>query len=69
MFGSKAKWTQITHIFWNDEYECSACGETADQPYNVCPNCGRRMAGTDYDANWVDEIELGIPIDGRKKRR
>ena len=29
----KAHWTQHTHLFKNDKYECSACGAMHDKPY------------------------------------
>ena len=55
--GRKAYWIQHTHIFSDDEYECSACGYCARKPYSTCPGCGRRMGGSKYDASWVDDME------------
>lgn len=52
-----AKWTQKTHLFLKDEYECSACGARTDKPYRTCPRCGLPMRGSKYDPSWVDEME------------
>lgn len=52
----KAYWTQHTHLFEDDEYECSACGAMHDKPYAVCPNCNSHMGKVKYDASWVDEM-------------
>ena len=59
MFGEKkdrAYWIQKTHLFQEDEYECSACGRRFDKPYVRCPNCSRNMVKSKYDPSWVDEI-------------
>ena len=61
MFGSKkdtAFWTQKTHLFRPDEYECSACGRRFARPSAECPHCGRRMTKSKYDPSWVDEAEI-----------
>lgn len=52
----KAHWTQHTHLFKKDEYECSACSAIHDKPYVVCPSCNSRMGRVKYDASWVDEM-------------
>ncbi len=52
----KAYWTQHTHLFKKDEYECSACGAMYDKPCAVCPNCNSQMGKAKYDASWVDEM-------------
>ena len=52
----KPHWTQHTHLFKKDEYECSACGAMHDKPYTVCPNCNSQMGKAKYDASWVDEM-------------
>lgn len=52
----KPHWTQHTHLFKKDEYECSACGAMHDKPYAVCPNCNSQMGKAKYDASWVDEM-------------
>lgn len=52
----KAHWTQHTHLFKKDEYECSACGAMYDKPYAVCPNCNSQMGKAKYDASRVDEM-------------
>ena len=54
----KGYWIQRTHIFQNDEYECSVCKNRTDKPYSVCPRCGSQMKGSRYDPSWVDEMEL-----------
>ncbi len=53
-----AHWTQRTHMFRRDEYECSACGACSDRPYEVCPHCGAQMRGSKYDPSWVDEMAI-----------
>ncbi|MBQ9826785.1 MAG: hypothetical protein IJM61_06365 [Firmicutes bacterium] len=58
-----AYWTQRTHIFRSDEYECSACGAKTDRPYKRCPNCRAIMKSARYDPSWVDEIEFMDAID------
>lgn len=52
------KWIQHTHFLKNDEYECTNCGYIADRPYATCPSCGNDMNGSDYDPEWVDEMEI-----------
>ena len=52
-----AHWTQRTHLFRADEYICSACKASCDEPYMVCPSCGAPMKKSKYDPSWVDEIE------------
>ncbi len=53
----KAYWIQYTHVFKDDDYECSLCGCTVKEPYAVCPNCGNKMTGSKYDPSWIDEME------------
>ena len=50
-------WIQHTHLFDDDEYECSVCRAAADRPYLFGPRCGAKMAGIRSDASWVDEAE------------
>lgn len=52
-----AHWIQKTHLFRADEFICSACSAKSDKPYIACPNCGKAMKKTKYDASWVDEAE------------
>ncbi len=52
-----AHWIRRTHLLRADEYVCSACGGRSERPRQRCPNCGRDMTGTEYDASWVDEAE------------
>ena len=52
-----ARWTQHTHLLRVDEYICSACQASFDQPYDVCPSCGTPMKELRYDPSWVDEAE------------
>lgn len=54
----KAYWTQRTHMFRRDEYECSSCGNCTDKPYKTCPFCGKPMKGLKYDPFDVDEMEM-----------
>ena len=54
----KAYWTKKTHIFKKDEYICSGCHYIADKPCKNCPSCRSKMNGSNYDPNWVDEIEM-----------
>lgn len=49
----KAHWTQHTHLFKKDEYECPVCGAMYDKPYAVCSNCNSQMGKAKYDASWV----------------
>ena len=51
-------WTQHSHLFADDEYFCSACGEKVKFPVPVCPGCGAKMGASRDDANWVDEAEI-----------
>lgn len=55
---SKTYWTQHTHLFKNDEYECSVCGAVQDKPYTVCPGCNSQMSKVKYDASWIDEMAV-----------
>ncbi len=50
-----ADWIKNTHLFDPDDYECSACGSKADEPYDRCPCCGREMTGEKDGGSWVDE--------------
>ncbi len=52
-----AHWIRRTHIFRQDEYECSACGIRTKKPVKTCPGCGLPMKGSKYDPSWVDEME------------
>ena len=52
-----AYWIRHTHVFRDDEYECSACGCTTTEPYPICPECGSSMDGSKSDLNWIDEME------------
>ena len=54
----KTRWIQHTHLFKNDEYECSDCGAIYNKPYATCPNCNSKMGKTKYEASWVDEMEV-----------
>lgn len=54
----KAKWDQITHFLKNDEYICSECGYNAKKPFKKCPGCSSQMKGTNYDPEWVDEMDF-----------
>lgn len=54
---NKAYWIRHSHVFRHDEFECSACGETADKPRKTCPHCGSAMKGVQGDTGWVDEME------------
>ena len=53
----KAYWIQHTHIFSADEYKCSNCRYTGNKPYRYCPSCNAKMARSEYDPSWVDELE------------
>ena len=53
-----AHWIQYTHLFREDEYECSVCGAKSDKLYRTCPHCGIQMKGSKNDLSWVDEIVL-----------
>ena len=37
------RWKRLSS-FW---LECSCCGDTSENPYNYCPECGARMDGVD----------------------
>lgn len=52
----KPYWTQHTHLFSDDEYECSACNALYDRPYNVCPDCKTRIVKIKYDPSWITEM-------------
>ena len=52
----KAYWTQRTHLFTKDEYECSKCHALCDEPYVICPNCHADMGKIKYDGAWIDEM-------------
>ena len=54
---NNAYWIQHTHLFRQDEYECSACGNVSYKAYSNCPSCGARMRSSEYDPSWVDEAE------------
>lgn len=53
-----AYWIQHTHLFRQDEFECSACGHTEDRACGECPACGARMHSSKYDPSFVDEAEI-----------
>ena len=52
-----AKWIRSTHIFYSEEYECSACGAKLGKTKKTCPNCGAVMKGAKNDLGWGDEME------------
>ena len=52
-----AHWTRRTHLFRADEFICSACGSSCENPYTSCPVCGATMKKTKVDPSWVDEAE------------
>ena len=53
----EAHWIQKTHLFRADDFICSVCGFVSDEPYMVCPGCGKPMKKERYEASWVDEAE------------
>ena len=60
----RARWIQKTHLFRADEYICSRCGVSYNQPYRVCPNCQSVMGNSKYDPSWIDEAEeLSVILD------
>ena len=60
-----AYWVLETHLFRADEYICSSCGSSADEPYQVCPAYGMAMKKVRNGASWVDEAEgLSAFLDG-----
>jgi rubrerythrin len=63
-FDGTAYWTQHTHLFSPDEYECSACGYETDRPYRECPSCHAEMTKSKYDPSWVDEAVILDILDG-----
>lgn len=45
-FKDSAKYVEVVHGRWISHYayvDCSECGESADEHYNYCPNCGAIM--------------------------
>lgn len=59
-----AQWIQHTHMFRGDDFECSSCGYISEEPFAICPSCGRQMKGSKNDPSWIDEIEkLDMLID------
>ena len=52
-----AYWIRKTHFFRSDEYICSRCGCSEDEPLAVCPDCGSLMKLSKYDPHWEDELE------------
>lgn len=60
----RARWIQKTHLFRADEYICSRCGVSYNQPNRVCSNCQSVMGNSKYDPSWVDEAEeLSVILD------
>ncbi len=48
----KGKWERYGHDFFGDnEYRCTACGETANIKTDFCPNCGADMRGENHETN------------------
>ena len=60
----KARLIRRTHLFRQDEYECSACGYRAKKAFPACPRCGAAMKGAKYDPTWIDEAEEFDAISG-----
>ena len=63
MFGRKDKvinavWIKHTHLFVDDEYECSRCGRISDRPYRQCPHCNTDMTKIEDDQTWIEEAEI-----------
>lgn len=52
----KGYWTRHTHLFEDDDYECSVCSGHFSRGYDTCPSCGAEMKSTEYDPSWVDEM-------------
>lgn len=57
MKNNKTVWIQHDHFFRDNEYECSSCGYISDRPHPVCPGCGKKMNGSEYDPSFIDELE------------
>ena len=53
----QARWIQKTHLFLEDEFVCSNCGDSFPTPYAICPTCRSDMKNTKYNPSWVDEAE------------
>ena len=61
----RAHWIINTHLFDPDDYECSACGQKTDKPYDQCPGCGADMHGQKDGDSWVDEAAFFDFMSGR----
>lgn len=48
--------TRRTHLFREDEYECSVCHAVFDRSFKECPNCKAKPSKTKYDPSWVTEM-------------
>lgn len=57
-------WIKNTHLFDQDDYECSDCGAKAGRPYDRCPNCGREMCGIKDGESWIDDAAFMDIITG-----
>ena len=62
--GNKAYWIEHAHILRSDYYECSNCHVEARSMTANCPKCGARMMKSEYDPQWVDELEMFDAIFG-----
>ena len=63
MFGRKEKvinavWIKQTHLFADEEYECSRCRKISDRPYIQCPHCNAEMTKIEDDQTWIEEAEM-----------
>ena len=54
----KGYWMRRTHLFRDDEYECSNCKRHFKKAYSVCPHCNAKMTGKKTNYNWIDEAYL-----------
>ena len=54
---SEDHWTRREHLIDPEEFVCSVCGGSSDQPYGNCPNCGAALRRVEYDPCYIDEAE------------
>ena len=55
---SKPCWIRRTHLFAQDEYECSECGAVFTRKPTICPNCGIVIRSISDRKEWLDEAAM-----------
>ena len=50
-------WIKHTHLYDQEDYECSVCHRRYRNAAPSCPACGAKLSAVKDDLGWIDEAE------------